>query len=357
MGFFSKVYSWAKGVQATGLRQTATKPAYTIYTSGTPAGQTRTTTGQTVSTPGTAAQPGVSGAYGGGGGGYAPTTDTSTGYAPTKTITPTAPTQLTPSGLQSYSPILAGKTISSQLVAKPSQVGLTPAVSQDRTAFRIGYAEATKGFFGSIGYNIKQFVKGEREYRDPIRSLELAAKPKREQTAYYQPIFGTVTRDQPISKPITYGDIQKDIEFKRSSKIGKERYIAEVKLGDFYSNLQKQIDVGEVSYDTALDIGRFKRAELTRELQTKAEGIYTKHPGVSGLDVRTSGLVSGARIIKDIAIYSTPLTSAAALATETKKAPLLIRGDVSKDMSLQYLDYKTTPGMYAAVELLQGMGQ
>ena len=333
-------------------------PAYTIYTSGTPAGQTRTTTGQTISTPGTAAQPGVSGTYGGGGGGggYAPTTDTSTGYAPTQTVTPKAPTRLTPSGLQSYSPILAGKTISAQIEAKPSQVSLPSDLPQDRTAFRTGGVEAAKGFFGTMGYNIKQFVGGSREYKDPIKSLELAAKPKREQVAYYQPIFGTVARDQPISKPITYGDIQKDIEFKRSSKIGEERYIAEVKLGDFYSNLQKQIDVGEVSYDTALDIGRFKTAELTREFQTKAEGIYAKYPGVSGIDVRTSGLVSGVRIIKDITIYSTPLTSAAALATETKKAPLLIRGDVSKDMSLQYLDYKTTPGMYAASGIVAGHG-
>ena len=43
------------------------EPDYTIVVSGTPAGQTRTTTGETVSTPGTQATPGVT--FGGGGGG------------------------------------------------------------------------------------------------------------------------------------------------------------------------------------------------------------------------------------------------------------------------------------------------
>ena len=47
------------------------KPDYTIYVSGTPAGETRTTTGETVDTPGTPEQPGIT--FGGGGGSRTPT--------------------------------------------------------------------------------------------------------------------------------------------------------------------------------------------------------------------------------------------------------------------------------------------
>lgn len=43
------------------------EPSYTIYTGGTPAGETRTTSGGTISTPGTTATPGIYGTYGGGG--------------------------------------------------------------------------------------------------------------------------------------------------------------------------------------------------------------------------------------------------------------------------------------------------
>src|SRR3990167_5147260 len=67
------------------------EPSYTIYVGGTPEGQTRTTSGETISTPGSTGSPGIYRTYGGGGGG----STTSTIGGSTTTTTELAPrTQL-----------------------------------------------------------------------------------------------------------------------------------------------------------------------------------------------------------------------------------------------------------------------
>lgn len=270
---------------------------------------------------------------GGGGTAYTPSVSVSVDEPKITTITPT--TQLP-----------TERTIFTQLQEPsgpiPSQIGPYYPRPEDWKAPRISMWEGVKGAGRAVVYDVGAFFRG-KPMKDPMESFRLIAPLKEEKVAYFEPQVGSAPE---AYIPITHGKLQKDIELKRTLEIGEARYKAETEVGKYGKELQKKIDVGEISLKTAEKEWGTRFETQQKEFQKKAEAIYLKSPDIKGIHERTSPLLTGARAIKGLAIYSTPLTSVMALGVETKKAPLAPI-DISKPMPL-YPDYKTTTGMYVS---------
>lgn len=148
---------------------------------------------------------------------------------------------------------------------KPNTISAGGELSSYAGTYKQSFGSALKQSIGIIGSDIGIAIGGKAgEYENPLNPFKSTGMEKSEEIAYYKPNFGTIQTTgvdmntgklitTGVSTPVTYLDIQKERELKRSIELS-------------------QVGTGE-------------------EAQKKVETIYAKYPDVQGFTTRSGAKV------------------------------------------------------------------
>jgi len=359
----SKVSSFGKSPTAP-KTQTISAPTsksdYDINVSGTPAGETRTTSGTTVSTPGSPGGAGISGSYGGtskgGGGGGG-------GGGGTLGGSSNVPTSL--GGTQQTAEARLGvtqsiRTVSGGTTLKPSQKSISASSGGLPKAY------VNKPFWSGVSETISNL--GSR-FSSPGKDKTPFGEITAPFAATQDPKFTKLTYSQfsTSMNPITYGERQDEITKIKSVGMKYEQDKAVKEMQDLFTKTstpvveqqtsfyQRQVDTGKMTVTqaqsgldkslkeyTSATLGGKEFKDIEKRFQSNVASREKALPDIPNLGSRKNPLTFPI----ELAALSSVVGSSIMLAVETNKAPLIIR-DINKPLQT-YIDYKPTTGMAIA---------